>query len=218
MRARCPCSSSSGSCWPGGRSWTSRGRRVDRERAGVPRRPRGGCLVPGHGGVVPGERELAELPDLDPGLRSERDVEQRDRESDVRGLRDHYHLDRHPARGRDDRRRLPRQDGRAREGGPLIPLQYELLLSAMLLCIGLYGVLARRNGIIVLMSIEIILNASILNFVAFSSYSGDASGQVFALLGIAVAAAEAAVGLAVFLSIYQTHGTIELDKVRFLKW
>ncbi|TLZ74390.1 MAG: NADH-quinone oxidoreductase subunit NuoK [Methanobacteriota archaeon] len=100
----------------------------------------------------------------------------------------------------------------------MIPLQYELLLSAMLFCIGFYGVLARRNGIIVLMSIEIILNASILNFVAFSSYNHDASGQVFALLGIAVAAAEAAVGLAVFLSIYQTHGTIELDKIRFLKW
>src|SRR3989442_15887483 len=68
------------------------------------------------------------------------------------------------------------------------------------------------------MSIDILLNASILNFVAFSSYSGKPSGPVFALLGIAVAAAEAAVGLAVFLSIYQTHGTIELDKVRFLKW
>jgi NADH:ubiquinone oxidoreductase subunit K len=100
----------------------------------------------------------------------------------------------------------------------MIPLQYELLLSAMLFCIGFYGVLARRNAIIVLMSIEIILNASILNFVAFSSYNHDASGQVFALLGIAVAAAEAAVGLAVFLSIYQTHGSIELDKIRFLKW
>jgi NADH:ubiquinone oxidoreductase subunit K len=100
----------------------------------------------------------------------------------------------------------------------VIPLAYELILSAMLFCIGLYGVLARRNGIIVLMSIEIILNASILNFVAFSSYTGDPSGQVFALLGIAVAAAEAAVGLAILLAIYQTHGTIELDKVRILKW
>jgi NADH-quinone oxidoreductase subunit K len=100
----------------------------------------------------------------------------------------------------------------------VIPLEYELLLSAALLCIGLYGVLARRNAIIVLMSIEIILNASILNFVAFSSYSGDPSGQVFALLGIAVAAADAAVGLAIFLSVYQTHGTIELDKIRILKW
>src|SRR5205807_2036261 len=81
------------------------------------------------------------------------------------------------------------------QGGAVIPLQYELLLSAALFCIGLYGILARRNGIIVLMSIEILLNASILNFVAFSSYSGNPSGQVFALLGIAVAAAEAAVGL-----------------------
>src|SRR5947209_17439161 len=60
-----------------------------------------------------------------------------------------------------------------------------------------YTTLFRSNGIIVLMSIEILLNASILNFVAFSSYSGNPSGQVFALLGIAVAAAEAAVGLAV---------------------
>jgi len=103
--------------------------------------------------------------------------------------------------------------------GSLIPLEYELVLSALLFCIGLYGVLARRNGIIVLMSIEILLNASILNFVAFSSYSGNASGQVFALLGIAVAAAEAAVGASRFsLAIYQTHGTIELDKIRFLKW
>jgi len=67
------------------------------------------------------------------------------------------------------------------------------------------------------MSIEIMLNAAILNFVAFSSAANDPSGQVFALLGIAVAAAEAAVGMAIFLSIYQTHGTIELDKVRILR-
>jgi NADH-quinone oxidoreductase subunit K len=100
----------------------------------------------------------------------------------------------------------------------LIPLAYELLLSAALFCIGLYGVLARRNAIIVLLSIEIMLNASILNFVAFSWGSGNPSGQVFALLGIAVAAADAAVGLAVFLSIYQTHGSIDLDQIRFLKW
>jgi NADH-quinone oxidoreductase subunit K len=100
----------------------------------------------------------------------------------------------------------------------MIPIEYELLLSAALFCIGLYGVLARRNAIVVLMSIEIMLNASILNFVAFSWATGNPSGQVFALLGIAVAAADAAVGLAVFLSIYQTHGSIELDKIRFLKW
>ncbi len=100
----------------------------------------------------------------------------------------------------------------------MIPLEWELVLSALLFCIGLYGVLARKNGIIVLMSLEILLNSAILNFVAFASYRGDASGQVFALLGIAVAAAEAAVGLAIFLSIYQTHGTVDLDRVRFLRW
>src|SRR5205814_965747 len=83
-------------------------------------------------------------------------------------------------RRRDDRRRVPREDGRAGAGGPLIRLEYELLLSGALLCIGLYGVLARRNAIIVLMSIAIILNASILYFVAFSSYSGNPSGQVLA--------------------------------------
>lgn len=100
----------------------------------------------------------------------------------------------------------------------MIPLEWELILSALLFCIGLYGVLARKNGIIVMMSLEIILNAAILNFVAFSSYNGDASGQVFALLGIAIAAAEAAIGLAIFLSIYQTHGTVDLDRIRFLRW
>ena len=100
----------------------------------------------------------------------------------------------------------------------MIPLEWELVLSALLFCIGLYGVLARKNGVMVLMSLEIILNAAILNFVAFASYRGDPAGQVFALLGIAVAAAEAAVGLAIFLSIYQTHGTVDLDRVRFLRW
>ncbi len=100
----------------------------------------------------------------------------------------------------------------------MIPLEWELVLSALLFSIGLYGVLARKNAIMVLMSLEVVINAAILNFVAFSSYSNDASGQVFALLGIAVAAADAAIGLAIFLSIYQTHGTVDMDRVRFLRW
>jgi len=66
----------------------------------------------------------------------------------------------------------------------VIPVEYELILSVALFCIGLYGILIRKNAIIVLMSIEIILNAAILNFVAFSSYSNDPAGQVFALLAI----------------------------------
>jgi len=100
----------------------------------------------------------------------------------------------------------------------VIPPQYELILSALLFCIGLYGILTRRNAIIVLMSVEIILNAAILNLVAFASYANDPSGQVFALLAIAIAAGEAAIGLAVFLNVYVTHGTIELDKIKILRW
>ena len=100
----------------------------------------------------------------------------------------------------------------------MIPLEWELVVSAVLFGIGLYGVLARKNAVMVLMSLEIVINAAILNFVAFSSYANDASGQVFALLGIAVAAADAAVGLEIFLSIYQTHGTIDLDRLRYLRW
>ncbi len=100
----------------------------------------------------------------------------------------------------------------------MIPVEYDLILSAALFCIGLYGIIVRKNAIIVLMSIEIILNAAILNFVAFSSYLADPSGQVFALLAIAIAAAEAAVGLAIFLALYQSHGTVELDKIRLLRW
>ena len=100
----------------------------------------------------------------------------------------------------------------------MIPVEYELILSTALFCIGLYGVMIRKNAIIVLMSIEILLNAAILNFVAFSSYAGDPAGQVFALLGIAIAAGEAAVGLAIFLALYETHGTTELDKIRLLRW
>jgi NADH:ubiquinone oxidoreductase subunit K len=100
----------------------------------------------------------------------------------------------------------------------VIPPQYELTLSALLFCIGLYGILTRRNAIIVLMSVEIILNAAILNLVAFASYANDPSGQVFALLAIAIAAGEAAIGLAIFLNVYVTHGTIELDKIKILRW
>lgn len=100
----------------------------------------------------------------------------------------------------------------------MIPVEYDLILSTALFCIGLYGIIVRKNAIIVLMSIEIILNAAILNFVAFSSYIGDASGQVFALLAIAIAAAEAAVGLAIFLVLFESHGTVELDKIRLLRW
>lgn len=100
----------------------------------------------------------------------------------------------------------------------MIPLEWELILSALLFVIGLYGVLVRKNAIVVLMSIEIMLNAPILNLVAFSAYLNDASGQMFALVAIALAAGEAAVGLAIFLVLYKSHGTVDLSRVRILRW
>jgi len=100
----------------------------------------------------------------------------------------------------------------------MIPLTHYLILSAMLFCIGIYGVLTKKNAIYVLMSIEIMLNAVNINFVAFSAYSGDVSGQIFALFSISLAAAEVAIGLAIFLLLYKRYGTVELQKIRSLRW
>ncbi len=93
-----------------------------------------------------------------------------------------------------------------------------LLLSAILFCIGVYGVLTRRNGVMVLMSIELILNAVNINLVAFGTGGGAGySGQVFALFLIAVAAAEVGVGLAIVLLIYRNRRTIDVDELNELK-
>ena len=100
----------------------------------------------------------------------------------------------------------------------MIPLTHYLILSAMLFCIGIYGVLTKKNAIYVLMSIEIMLNAVNINFVAFSAYSGDVSGQIFALFSIALAAAEVAIGLAIFLLLYKRYGTVELRNIKLLRW
>ena len=92
-----------------------------------------------------------------------------------------------------------------------------LVLAAVLFCIGVYGVIARRNGVLVLMSVELILNAVNINLVAFSAMTGSISGQVFALFVIAVAAAEVGVGLAIVLAIFRTHKTVDLDQVDLMK-
>ena len=91
-----------------------------------------------------------------------------------------------------------------------------LLLSAILFSIGVHGVLVRRNGVLVLMSIEMILNAVNINLVAFSTFHGI-SGQVFALFVIAVAAAEVGVGLAIVLLIYRNRRMIDIDQLDELK-
>jgi NADH:ubiquinone oxidoreductase subunit K len=88
-----------------------------------------------------------------------------------------------------------------------------LLLGAVLFCIGVYGVLARRNAVMVLMSVELILNAVNLNFIAFALMHGAIDGHVFALFIIAVAAAEVGVGLAMVLLVYRNRRSIALDEL-----
>lgn len=92
-----------------------------------------------------------------------------------------------------------------------------LLLGAVLFCTGVYGVIARRNAILVLMSIELILNAVNLNFIAFALRHGNVDGQVFALYVIAVAAAEVGVGLAIVLLIYRNRRSVSLDELSVMK-
>ena len=92
-----------------------------------------------------------------------------------------------------------------------------LLLAAVLFCIGIYGVVSRRNGVMVLMSIELILNSVNINLVAFSVMTGAISGQAFALFIIAVAAAEVGVGLAIVMAIFRTHKSVDIDNVDLMK-
>jgi NADH:ubiquinone oxidoreductase subunit K len=92
-----------------------------------------------------------------------------------------------------------------------------LLLGAILFCIGVYGVLARRNAVLVLMSIELILNSVNLNLIAFALQSSTADGHVFALFVIAVAAAEVGVGLAMVLLVYRNRRSIALDELSEMK-
>jgi NADH-quinone oxidoreductase subunit K len=100
----------------------------------------------------------------------------------------------------------------------MIPLEYYLGLSAVLFVIGAVGVLTKKNAIVVLMCIELMLNAANINFVAFSAFSGNLNGMVFALVSIAIAAAEVAVGLAIIMNLYKTRDTIGLDEINLLRW
>ena len=92
-----------------------------------------------------------------------------------------------------------------------------LILSAFLFATGIYGVLARRNGVLVLMSVELMLNAVNINLIAFSAFNRNVGGQVFALFVIAIAAAEVGVGLAIVLLIYRNLRSPDLDEVDQLK-
>ncbi|MGI9032918.1 MAG: NADH-quinone oxidoreductase subunit NuoK [Acidimicrobiales bacterium] len=92
-----------------------------------------------------------------------------------------------------------------------------LMLSAVLFCMGVYGVLARKNGVLVLMSIELMLNAVNINLVAFGAYRHTVAGQTFALFVIAIAAAEVGVGLAIILLIFRNRASVDIDHIDAMK-
>jgi NADH:ubiquinone oxidoreductase subunit K len=104
----------------------------------------------------------------------------------------------------------------------VIRLAFPVMFSAMLFSIGVYGVLARRNGILVLMSIELMLNAVNVNLVGFSQFLSQPgallAGQIFTLFVITVAAAEVGIGLAIVILIFRNRETINVDEVNLLKW
>ena len=101
-----------------------------------------------------------------------------------------------------------------------IPLSWYLILAAALFCIGLYGVLSRKNAIAILLGVELMLNAVNINLVAFWRYLNPAqmSGQAFAVIVFAVAAAEVAVGLALIISVYRRCKTVVADEIDLMKW
>ena len=96
-------------------------------------------------------------------------------------------------------------------------LEYYLGLSALLFCIGVVGVLIRRNAIVIFMSIELMLSAANLAFVAFSRYLGDTAGQVFVFFVMTVAAAEVAIGLAILVNVFHKRKSIHVDEIDSLK-
>jgi NADH:ubiquinone oxidoreductase subunit K len=101
-----------------------------------------------------------------------------------------------------------------------IPLNWFLIFAAALFSLGLYGVLARKNAVLILMGIELMLNAVNINLVAFWRYTNPAvvTGQVFAVIVFAVAAAEVAVGLALVISLYRRRNTVAADEINLMKW
>ena len=101
-----------------------------------------------------------------------------------------------------------------------IPLEHFLVLSAILFSIGVYGVLTRRNAVLILMSVELMLNAASINMVAFAAYTSPAvfTGIIFAIFIITIAAAEVGLALAIILRIFRNRGTANVDEVNALKW
>jgi NADH-quinone oxidoreductase subunit K len=100
----------------------------------------------------------------------------------------------------------------------MIPISYYLILSAIVFLTGVVGVLIRRNIIAILLSVELMLNATNINFVAFSDHLQDLGGQVFVFFALTVAAAEVAVGLAIIIALHRSRSTINVEEFNLLKW
>jgi NADH-quinone oxidoreductase subunit K len=100
---------------------------------------------------------------------------------------------------------------------PIQP-QFYLLLSAGVFCAGLFGILTRKNALMFLMSVELMLNAGNINLVAFSFYYGNLTGQVFSLFTMALAAAEVAVGIGIILVLYRNFGDVDVTQAVTMRW
>ncbi len=100
----------------------------------------------------------------------------------------------------------------------MVPLSYYMILSAIVFVTGVVGVLIRRNIIMLLLSIELMLNATNINFVAFSYYLDNIAGQVFVFFALTVAAAEVAVGLAIIIALYRGKATVNVAELNLMKW
>lgn len=100
----------------------------------------------------------------------------------------------------------------------MISIDWFLVLSALLFCIGIIGVLIRKNAIVIFMCVELMLNAVNLSLISFSSHYGDIDGQILVFFSLAVAAAEAVVGLAIIIAIFRNNLSVDISKVNLLRW
>ncbi|MFU8811795.1 MAG: NADH-quinone oxidoreductase subunit NuoK [Balneolaceae bacterium] len=100
----------------------------------------------------------------------------------------------------------------------MIGIDWYLALSAVLFTIGIIGVLTRRNAIVIFMCVELMLNAVNLSLISFSAYHGDMSGQILVFFSLAVAAAEAVVGLAIIIAIFRNNLSVDISKINLLRW
>lgn len=100
----------------------------------------------------------------------------------------------------------------------MIGIDWYLALSAILFTIGIVGVLTRRNAVVVFMCVELMLNAVNLSLISFSAYHGDISGQILVFFSLAVAAAEAVVGLAIIITIFRNNLSVDINEVNLLRW